>query len=238
ARGEQHLLHEPVAVLLPVVEPHVARASVAAVPAQVGREQTAGVGGLLGGGFGQVFRALRGQLRLVFGGVVDRLALLGDGEVLRLRHRVEFGGRSRLGACRRHCRDCDRRRGSAHSLPHRASAPPPPHRDRRPRGRHRIDRLLPARRSRQTGSRSAYSSIARITCSSGSFSRMRRRTSRSPACSRCESLISRRTAKNTIFISFALSGTLTTPNSSGSPSRAASVSRPSAWMSGWWASSP
>ncbi len=99
ARGEQDGADDPVAVRPPVVQADVAGASVREVPAQIVGEEAPGIGGLGGQRLGGAGRAVGGELRLVLRGVVDRLALLGDREVLRLDHRVER--RRRIRGCRR-----------------------------------------------------------------------------------------------------------------------------------------
>ena len=76
ARGEQDGLGDAVVVGDPVVQADVAGTPVLAVPADVVGEEAARVGGLLLQGFGVARRAVGRELRLVFGRVVDRLALL------------------------------------------------------------------------------------------------------------------------------------------------------------------
>src|SRR5207247_1969191 len=82
-------LHDSVALGLPVVEACVAGAAVVAARAEMPHEVALGVGGLHRHRCGLVLRAHLEEERLVLRRVVDRLALLDLGVVLRLHRRIE-----------------------------------------------------------------------------------------------------------------------------------------------------
>ncbi len=99
AGGEQDRADNAVAVLRPVVQADVAGAAVREVPAQIVGEEPPRIRGLGGERLSGAGGAFGRELGLILRGVIDRLALLGDREVLRLDDRVERRRRVRGRRC-------------------------------------------------------------------------------------------------------------------------------------------